>query len=70
MLYLHLFWVCYGYYAVEGKITGEMSSLGVDFIRLQKVSGIGFNIIGMNLLLGTVLGAVGSAASIRKYLHV
>lgn len=62
--------VCYGYTVIEGKITGEMSSLGVDFIRLQKVSSIGFSIIGMNLLLGTVLGAVGSAASIRKYLHV
>lgn len=62
--------VCYGYTAVEGKITGEMSSLGVDFIRLQRVSSIGFNIIGINLLLGTALGAVGSAASIRKYLHV
>lgn len=62
--------VCYGYNAVEGKITDEMLSLGVDFIKLQKINSMGNNIIIINILLGTVLGAVGSTASIRKYLHV
>lgn len=67
---LALVLVLYGYTALEGKITSEMSSVGIDFIQLQKTSDIGLNIIGMNLLLGTILGAVGSAASLRKYLHV
>lgn len=67
---LALVLVLYGYTALEGKITSEMSSAGIDFIQLQKTSDIGLNIIGMNLLLGTILGAVGSAASLRKYLHV
>ena len=67
---LALVLVLYGYTALEGKISSEMSSVGADLIQLQKTSDIALNIIGMNLLLGTILGAVGSAASLRKYLHV
>lgn len=62
--------VLYGYSVLEEKLISEMSRVGADFILLQKTSGISSNIISTSLLLGTILGAAGSAASLQKHLRV
>lgn len=43
---------------------------GINFIKLMKLSQISLNLIAAFLMMGTFVGSLGSAISIRKYLRV
>jgi len=43
---------------------------GINLIKLIKLSQISLNLIAAFLLMGTIVGSLGSAISIRKYLRV
>mgnify|MGYP000005550149 CR=1 FL=1 len=60
----------YGYSAIEGKLTNDLAKIGVNIISLIKIHEIGTKIIAFYVILGCIVGAVGSALSIRKYLKV
>lgn len=62
--------VSYGYNAVENRISSDMANIGISIIKLVSLKDVGIQIIGMYALIGILVGATGSAISIRKYLRV
>jgi len=60
----------YGYSALESRFTSELTRTGTNIISLVELKDISTRVILFYLALGCVVGAVGSAASIRKYLKV
>lgn len=60
----------YGYSALENRFTSELARTGTNIISLVELKDISSRVILFYLALGCVVGAVGSAASIRKYLKV
>jgi len=60
----------YGYNTVEVRFNGDLQSISRDFIRLVKTQDVSSRLIASYVLIGSVVGAVGSLISIRKYLRV
>ena len=60
----------YGYNAIEGKFTQDLLYLDTDLLKMINVKDIWFQLIVYYLAIGTVVGALGSFLSIRKYLRV
>jgi cell division transport system permease protein len=60
----------YGYNAVEGKFSKDLLSIGSEFLKLVKIGDVWMQIVTAYLVIGAVVGALGSFLSIRRYLHV
>lgn len=60
----------YGYNALEARFTKELVKTGTNIITLMELRSISSRVILYYLILGCIVGAVGSIASIRKYLRV
>lgn len=60
----------YGYSSLEKKYSSELLNVTMNFIKLVKMGEVGFRILMLYSLLGSVVGAIGSFISIRKYLRV
>jgi cell division transport system permease protein len=60
----------YGYNALEVRFTKELARTGTSIVQLMELKSISAKIILFYLVLGCVVGAIGSIASIRKYLKV
>lgn len=62
--------IFYSYSAVEGNVNSDLSRISIDFIKFVKIHDVGFQIIVIYMIIGIVVGALGSLISIRKYLRV
>jgi cell division transport system permease protein len=62
--------IYYSYSAIEGNVNGDLSRISISFIQFVKVGDVGLQIIAVYLLIGIVVGGLGSLISIRKYLKV
>ncbi len=51
-------------------LVGVVDSLGIAFVTMKPLSDLLAEIIGSSLLLGAVLGGIGSYISVRKHLNV
>lgn len=60
----------YGYGFIQEKFNSELLSVSIDFIKLLDLKDFGLSLMGWFAGIGIVVGAFGSAISIRKYLHV
>lgn len=60
----------YGYNAIEGRFNKDFLSVGAELLKLIKIGDVWMQIVVFYLMIGAVVGAVGSFLSIRKYLHV
>jgi cell division transport system permease protein len=60
----------YAYITLENKLHMDLSGISMGFIRLISFGSIAFQTIGIYLLAGLLVGALGSVISIRKYLKV
>jgi cell division transport system permease protein len=60
----------YGYRALEIKFAEEITRTGTTIVKLLDLKSICIKIITFYFVLGSAVGAVGSTASIRKYLNV
>ena len=60
----------FGYTALESRFNGDIGSISANFIRLVKMSELNYLIMLNFSLVGGVVGAIGSAISIRKHLQV
>jgi len=59
-----------GYNAVEARFNSEFLTIGTGLVKLMKANRVWNEIILIYTLVGGFIGALGSAISIRKYLHV
>jgi len=57
--------VSWGYVALTGQ-----ANVGIDLFKFKTYKEIAWSMIGMFVSIGAVIGAVGSALSIRKHLDV
>jgi cell division transport system permease protein len=60
----------YAYNIVEHRFNTDLLMIGSDFVKLVGIRETGLNLAGYFLMLGGIVGAVGSFVSIRKYLKV
>jgi len=60
----------YGYNAIESKLTSDIVKIGMDMLKLANIRDIWVKLIVSFLAIGSVVGAVGSFFSLRKYLRV
>ncbi|NLC67493.1 MAG: ABC transporter permease [Clostridiaceae bacterium] len=60
----------YGYSALEGRFTNELMRTGTSIISLVEPEDIMAEVLVICAILGCVVGAIGSAVSVRKYLKV
>jgi cell division transport system permease protein len=60
----------YGYNAIEGKFTNDILTLQTDFLKMVKIRDIWYQLIISYLVIGIVVGSIGSFLSIRKHLRV
>jgi cell division transport system permease protein len=60
----------YGYSAIEDRFTSELARTGTSIVSLVKLEDIMMEVFLLYSVLGCVVGAIGSAVSVRKYLKV
>jgi len=60
----------YGYMTVEKNLNMDLSGISLGFIKLISFNSIAFQMIGIYLTTGILVGAIGSIISIRRYLRV
>ena len=60
----------YGYNAIEGRFNKDILSIGTEFLKLIKIGDVWMQIVTFYLMIGVLVGALGSFLSIRRYLHV
>ncbi len=61
--------VAYGYSTIEHRFNEDIIHIGVEFVRLTKIDDISFLLVLLFLMMGTLVGSLGSYLSIRKYLE-
>lgn len=61
--------VAYGYSTIEHRFNEDIIHIGVEFIRLIKIGDISFLLVLLYLMMGTLIGSLGSYLSIRRYLE-
>jgi len=60
----------YGYNALELKFVSELGKTGVNIISLVNLKDLSKDILLLYIAIGCIVGAGGSAISVRKYLKV
>jgi cell division transport system permease protein len=67
---ISFFITSYAYKVLEGKMTSDLLKLGNEFFRVVAMNSIWFEIFMFFMLIGIVVGAVGSFMSLNKHLKV
>jgi len=62
--------VAYGYTIIADSFNNDILQIGIEFIRLIDIRDISFLLVLLFIMMGTLVGAMGSWMSIRKYLKV
>ena len=62
--------IYYGYVTFENRFNGDLMNISKGFIRFAKFGEIGLLLAFIFVVLGGVVGALGSIISLRKYLRV
>jgi cell division transport system permease protein len=60
----------YGYSALEDRFTNELARTGTSIVSLVKLEDIAMEVFILYSALGCVVGAIGSAVSVRRHLKV
>lgn len=60
----------YGYNAIESKFTEDIVKMDMDMLKLINIRDIWIQLILYFLAIGSVVGALGSFLSLRRYLRV
>jgi len=62
--------VSYGYTAIQLKFNKDILAISSNFFRMVNIRAIWLEILTFFLLIGSVVGAIGSIMSLRKHLRV
>lgn len=62
--------VGYGYNYIENRFNTDILSMGSDTLKILSINDVGLEVIAIYLIIGILVGALGSVVSIRKYLRV
>lgn len=60
----------YGYNTIEGKFTQDLLTLDMDLLKMLRINDVWFQLMSSFLVIGVVVGAIGSFLSIRRHLRV
>jgi cell division transport system permease protein len=60
----------YGYNTIESSFSGWLTRMGITIIKVIDFKEIGFKIILLYAIVGTVVGTLGSMISLRRHLQV
>ncbi len=60
----------YAYNAIEKYVNELFVTNGLDFLRIKTLDNIGSKIFFLYIMIGIIMGAVGSVISVRKHLNV
>ena len=60
----------YVYSAIENYVNRELVMNGLEILRIKSLDNIGGKILFLYVMIGMIMGAVGSIISVRKHLNV
>ncbi|NLY17706.1 MAG: ABC transporter permease [Clostridiaceae bacterium] len=60
----------YGYNAIESYVNRELISGSLEVLRVKSLDNISARLLLLYVIIGTVMGAIGSIISVRKHLNV
>lgn len=60
----------YAYSAIENYVNRELVMNGLEILRIKSLDNIGGKILFLYVMIGMIMGAVGSIISVRKHLNV
>jgi len=60
----------YAYNAIENYVNKELISNSLELLRIKSLDNIGGRLLFLYVIIGMIMGAVGSVISVRKHLNV